>query len=136
MSITEARRRFLTVGSLAAAAGAVGNLLGRNAQAQEPMPMDMKGMSSHQHGEQAAPQIPADSKVQAEYDGYSRFKPSRGNDPNSDYYLGKLMPGFRPASDGPAPFEAPDLDKLPYKMVGGVKEFQLVPMAGNLRFEI
>lgn len=134
MANSEDRRRFLTAGSLAAAAGAVGNLFGRNAHAQEPMPMDMPKMSSHQHGQRAAPQMPADSEVQAEYDGYSRFKPSRGNDPNSDYYLGKLMPGFRPASDGPAPFEAPDLDKLPYKMVGGVKEFQLVPMAVKREF--
>ena len=134
MSNTEDRRSFLTAGSLAAATGVVGNLLGRNVQAQEPMPMDMKGMSSHQHGEHTPPQMPAGSDVQAEYDGYSRFKPSRGNDPNSDYYLGKMMPGFRPASDGPAPFEAPDLDKLPYKMVGGVKEFQLVPMAVKREF--
>ncbi len=134
MSNTEDRRSFLTAGSLAAATGVVGNLLGRNVQAQEPMPMDMKGMSSHQHGEHTPPQMPAGSDVQAEYDGYSRFKPSRGNDPNSDYYLGKMMPGFRPASDGPATFEAPDLDKLPYKMVGGVKEFQLVPMAVKREF--
>ncbi|MEO8268252.1 MAG: twin-arginine translocation signal domain-containing protein, partial [Aureliella sp.] len=134
MSNTEDRRRFLTAGSLAAATGVVGNLLGRNAQAQEPMPMDMKGMSSHQHGEHAVPQMPAGSEVQVEYDGYSRFKPGRGNDPDSDYYLGKLMPGFRSAAAGPAPFEAPDLEKLPWEMVRGAKEFHLVPMAVQREF--
>ena len=52
--------------------------------------------------------------MKAEYDGFSRFEPSRGNDPDSDYYLGKLVPGFRKPEDGPAPFVAPDLEKLPY----------------------
>ena len=39
------------------------------------------------------------------------------------------MPGFRAAAAGPAPFYAPDLEKLPWKMVDGAKEFHLVPMA-------
>ncbi|MHB8899193.1 MAG: copper oxidase, partial [Thermoguttaceae bacterium] len=68
----------------------------------------------------------APSHVQAEYDGFSRFKPSRGNDPDSDYYLGKLVPGFRQADDGPAPFIAPSLETLPCTIQDGVKEFHLV----------
>ena len=38
----------------------------------------------------------------------------------------KLVPGFRSTADGPAPFVAPDLEKLPWKMKQGVKEFELV----------
>ncbi len=67
--------------------------------------------------------------VQDDYDGFSRFKPSRGNDPDSPYYIGKLVPGFRSVEDGPAPFFAPDLDKLPFTIKNGVKEFELVPQA-------
>ena len=74
------------------------------------------------------------SHVKAEYDGFSRYKPSRGHDPDSDYYIGKLVPGFRKAEDGPAPFMAPDLDKLPFKMVNGVKEFQIVAQQVNREF--
>ena len=71
---------------------------------------------------------------QEQYDGFSRFMPSRGNDPDSDYYLGKLIPGLRTTGAGPAPFVAPDLEKLPWKMVGGAKEFHLVPMAVEREF--
>ena len=77
----------------------------------------------------AKPSIPSTSDVKVEYEGFSRFKPSRGLDPDSDYYIGKLVPGFRSAAEGAAPFVAPDLDKLPWKMVNGAKEFHLVPMA-------
>lgn len=138
MTSPEDRRKFLKAGSIAAATGFVGNLLGRNASAQQPM--------NHQemnHGSampapignaSAEPNIPDSSNVQTEYDGFSRFKPSRGLDPDSDYYIGKLVPGFRKAEDGPAPFEAPDIPKLPYKMDGGVKVFELVPMAVQQEF--
>ena len=71
---------------------------------------------------------------QEQYDGFSRFMPSRGNDPDSDYYLGKLIPGLRTTGAGPAPFVAPDLEKLPWKMVGGAEEFNLVPMAVEREF--
>ena len=63
--------------------------------------------------------------VRDEYDGFSRYKPGRGQDPDSPYYLGKLVPGFRRADEGPAPFVAPDLDKLPFTVEGGRKVFRL-----------
>ena len=83
---------------------------------------------------EATPEPTTPSGVEAVMDGFSRFKPSRGNDPDSDYYLGKLMPGFRPASEGPAPFEAPDLDRLPFTMKDGVKEFHLVAQSVTREF--
>ncbi|MCA9212807.1 MAG: copper oxidase [Planctomycetales bacterium] len=124
------RREFITK-TTAAAAGAA-TLLASNAMAQE------HGTTHQTHapiGEpDAKPSIPPTAEVKEVYEGFSRFKPSRGNDPDSDYYLGKLVPGFRSVADGPVPFTAPDLDKLPWKMVNGAKEFHLVPMAVEQEF--
>lgn len=113
------RRQFLRKGTLAAAAGLSASVAANRGRA---------GEQSHvSAAERSEPELSADQQhVAAEYEGFSRFKPSRGNDPDSDFYLGKLVPGFRPPSEGPAPFEAPDLDKLPWKMVDGAKEFHLV----------
>jgi FtsP/CotA-like multicopper oxidase with cupredoxin domain len=138
MTSPEDRRKFLKAGSIAAATGFVGNLLLRNADAQQPMNhegMNHGGTMPAPIGDSSTqPSVPSSSDVQTEYDGFSRFKPSRGNDPDSPFYIGKTVPGFRSAADGPAPFEAPDLKKLPWKMVGGVKEFQLVSMPVEREF--
>jgi len=61
------------------------------------------------------------------FGGFSRFKPSRGNDPDDEFYIGKMVPGLRDPGLGPAPFVAPDLEKLPYVIRNGAKEFHLVP---------
>ena len=98
------RRSFLKTGLSAAAAGGVA------------------GASSYGQGTRET----AGGDVREEYDGFSRFEPSRGNDPDSKYYIGKEVPGFRPAADGPAPFVAPDLETLSFKIKNGVKEFRLV----------
>ncbi len=58
--------------------------------------------------------------------GSSASSRAVGNDPDSPFYLGKTVPGFRTVADGHAPFIAPDLDKLPWKMNGEWKEFHLV----------
>ncbi len=130
------RRNFLKTSALAASGALYGGLVGNQSAAAQ----------DHAH---KIPEMQQGNKLPAplgdpnagkhlgdpeEYDGYSRFKPTRGNDPDSDYYLGKLMPGFRSSDAGPAPFEAPDLGKLPWKMVNGVKEFHLVPMAVEREF--
>ncbi len=129
----EKRRAFLKASSIAAASGLLGNSLRGNASGQEavahanhaPATASDVAAPAAQNSDASASDA---TDVQSEYDGFSRFKPSRGNDPDSDYYLGKLMPGFRSAAAGPAPFEAPDLEKLEWKMVRGAKEFQLVAM--------
>lgn len=112
---SQQRREFLHNGLFAAAAltGSEAFLSTLHASETEPLqaPHPASKMPSH---------------IEAEYDGFSRFRPSRGNDPDSDYYLGKLVPGFRKADDGPVPFMAPDLEKLEYKVKSGVKEFELV----------
>jgi FtsP/CotA-like multicopper oxidase with cupredoxin domain len=118
MSNTDNRRSFLKKGSLAAAGLLATSAANSQTHAEEPLYDN--------------PQHPA--HVEAEYEGFSRFKPSRGNDPDSDFYLGKLVPGFRMAAAGPAPFEAPGLDKLSYEVKEGVKEFHLVPQAVRREF--
>ncbi len=136
MTSTDDRRTFLKLGSLAAT-GMAGGLLTNQSQAQsrQEMPEGMPMKHGHtEHSGAPTPEVPTGSNVDAEYDGFSRFKPSRGNNPDSNYYLGKLVPGFRSVDAGPAPFVAPDLAKLPWKMVRGAKEFHLLPMAVEREF--
>ena len=104
------RRQFLKTGASTAAASV---LAGGIAAAQQSAP---SAPQPDQH-----PALSPAREVQDDYSGFFRFKPSRGNDPDSPFYLGKLVPGFRAASAGPAPFVAPDLDKLPYELKNGVK---------------
>ncbi len=127
---TSPRRQFIKSGMLAAASLAAGTTL----SAQESV--DPEEAATPQAGPITSPPASDGTKkspVRDEYDGFSRFKPSRGNDPDSDYYLGKLVPGFRTTEEGPAPFIAPDLEKLPYVMKDGAKQFELV--AQNVRRE-
>lgn len=119
MSTSSNRRAFLKTGSLAAA-----GLLTSAGAARAGEPSD----TGHPHGprpKEPPHEFAHPDHVKAEYDGFSRFHPSRGNDPDSDYYLGKLVPGFRRPEEGPAPFIAPDLPTLPCTMRDGVKEFHL-----------
>jgi FtsP/CotA-like multicopper oxidase with cupredoxin domain len=77
-------------------------------------------------GQEGKVESQPENDVKDEYDGFSRLKPSRGNNPDSPYYLGKQVPGYRPRSAGPAPFVALDLEPLPFQMQNGAKEFHLV----------
>lgn len=127
------RRGFLKAGSLAAAAGLTGRAMAQESETIAPVPKNIDVPPPI--GEPTAQsRVPEWSDAEAEIDGFNRFKPSRGNDPESPYYIGKMMPGFRPKSEGPAPFETPDIAKLPWKMVDGAKEFHLRPMAVQREF--
>ena len=114
---------------VAATAGIVGGSANAIANAQDGEPIDLSppasGHQEHQHQHQHQHQQHNAENVQDEFDGFSRMKPSRGNDPDSDYYCGKLVPGFRSADAPPVPITAPDLESLPFKMVNGAKEFQV-----------
>ena len=57
--------------------------------------------------------------------GYSRYQPSFGGPPDHPYYMGKLMPGLRPSGQAPVLMQMPDVGDVPWKMVGGVKQFEL-----------
>jgi len=130
---TEDRRKFLKAGSIAAAVTVAGKAFSQDSESVPPLPRDSDAPPAIGNPS-ARPAVPGWSDAEAEIDGFSRFEPSRGNDPESPYYIGKMMPGFRPASEGPAPFHAPDLEKLPYEMVDGVKQFHLVPQAVQREF--
>lgn len=111
---SQLRREFLQNGLLAAAAVAGSERLLRPTSATAA------------EFSRVEPPASMPPHVKVEYDGFSRFQPSRGNDPDSDFYLGKLVPGFRKIEDGPAPFVAPDLEKLKHTERNGAKEFHLV----------
>ncbi len=126
------RREFIKRSALVTAGALGASAIGANAgQAQDgPLP----GGEGRPTGPPPDPSV-ADSAAPREvYDGFSRLRPSRGGDPQGDYYLGKLVPGLRFAADGPAPFVAPDLDKLPFVLKNGVKEFHLVPQPVRREF--
>lgn len=57
---------------------------------------------------------------------YPRYHPGPGGPIGSATDRGKLVPGFRNPDDPPVRVETPDLPRLPYKLVDGVKEFHLV----------
>ena len=65
------------------------------------------------------------NETDATFSDYSRLCPSFGGPPDSDQFLGKLVPGFRQSGLEPVMVETPDLEKIPWKMVNGVKEFEL-----------
>ncbi|MFH5802796.1 multicopper oxidase domain-containing protein [Alienimonas sp. DA493] len=124
MSASEARRSFLKAGT-AAAAGAFAARAANPAAAQENPrqdPTPAPGAPTDPPGES---QPRDENDVRAEYDGFNRYVPSRGHDPDSKWYIGKEVPGFRKRSDGPAPFVAPDLEKLPHTVENGWKVFHL-----------
>lgn len=118
MSPASSRREFLkvgtagTIGALAATSVSGGSGNRANQESEETSRSDDRPV-----GERGT--------VQSTYDGFSRYEPTRGNDPESPYYIGKLVPGFRSASEGHAPFVAPNLEKLPWEMKNGAKEFHL-----------
>lgn len=57
--------------------------------------------------------------------GYSRDHVGPSGPVGSATDRGKLVPGVRNPTESPVPVEAPDLPKLAYKLVDGVKEFHL-----------
>jgi FtsP/CotA-like multicopper oxidase with cupredoxin domain len=110
------RRDFLRGSALATA----GILVAEPAQpargAEEPpKPKEEppKPKHDHEHRHHASQQYPRD-------------RPGVGGPVGSETYLGKLVPGLRGAGGPPLPVETPDLAKLPWRMVNGVKEFHLV----------
>ena len=107
------RREFLKTGTAAAAASLL--TAGVTKAQEEPKPAVAQESGEANKAEN-----------NNEFEEFSRYKPSYGGPPGSDNYLGKLVPGLRKSGLEPVPFEAPDLTKLPYKMVNGWKEFHLI----------
>src|SRR5204863_7623492 len=70
----------------------------------------------------------------AESQEFSRGHPGRGGQIGSATDRGKLVSGYRAASEPAAPVVMPDLPKLPWKMKDGAKEFHLT--AEHVRREV
>ena len=96
------RRGFLQGGTLATA-----GLLATDAAGAAP--------------DAAQPSLPPDDPQ-----AFPRFHPGRGGPIGSPSDRGRLTRGFREPGLPPVPVTMPDLPRLPWKMVDGVKEFHLV----------
>jgi FtsP/CotA-like multicopper oxidase with cupredoxin domain len=103
------RRHFLRFGSLAA------GLFGARAAVAAGREAPPSGRGDQIP--QAAPGDPGE---------FPRFQRGRGGPIGSASDRGKLTRGFRGPGLPPVPVEMPDLPKLPWKMVGGVKEYHLI----------
>lgn len=113
MSSKSSRREFIKIGSAAAASIATG------AQAAPPQ---SSTSADHQHHD--------DSKENE----FPRTHAGRGGAFGSASDRGKLVSGFRSATESPVHVVMPDLEKLPWQMKDGAKEFHLV--AEHVRREI
>lgn len=114
------RRDFLSAGTLGAA-GLVTAGISQAVRGQE-------APGQHQHGETpTAKHEPSDNSTTKPdgNDEYPRDHAGPGGPVGSPTDRGKLVPGLRSTGDPPVEVEAPDLPKLPYKTVDGVKEFHL-----------
>lgn len=103
------RRGFLRGGTLATA-GLLAATATQGAQGQE---------TPHEHKHDAKPKPKSDQE-------YPRDHAGPGGALGSATDRGKLVPGLRSPDDPPVPVATPDLPKLSWKMVGGVKEFHLI----------
>jgi FtsP/CotA-like multicopper oxidase with cupredoxin domain len=65
---------------------------------------------------------------------FPRTQAGRGGAVGSATDRGKLVSGYRAATEPPVPVVMPDLERLPWKMIGGVKEFHLT--AEHVRREV
>src|SRR5215217_9448733 len=100
------RRDFLRDGSIAAA-GLLAGASVSSAQTQS----SKSHHAEHEHHPPAVSEFP-------------RTRAGRGGALGSATDRGKLVSGYRAATEPPIPVVMPDLEKLPWKMKDGVKEFQ------------
>ncbi|VAX42450.1 Multicopper oxidase [hydrothermal vent metagenome] len=112
MSTPESRRKFLTQGA-AATAGlfAAGTALGQQTEKTSRLNNAGESRASNPKNEE-----------------FPRMHAGLGGPVGSPTDRGKLVNGFRKENLEPVPMVTPDLAKLPFKMVNGVKEFHLRPM--------
>jgi manganese oxidase len=116
------RRHFLVKGAVAAGVFVAGAALG-NAQ-DKPTEQPDDGLTAKpRKDEHEKHQPPAPEGDAGEY---PRTNVGLGGPVGSPTDRGKLAPGYRDATLPPVPIHAPDLKKLPWKEVDGVKEFHLI----------
>jgi FtsP/CotA-like multicopper oxidase with cupredoxin domain len=81
----------------------------------------------------AAEGLPTSAAEDADAD-YPRDHPGVGGPVGSATDRGKLVAGFRKAGAPPIPVVTPDLEKLPFELIDGVKEFHLHAMHTRREF--
>lgn len=117
------RRSFLVRGSTAAGMFVTSAAL---TQAQETTKKSGDTKADHLEHAKRTEHKPNSPKTVEEY---PRHKPGLGGPVGSPTDRGKLVPGLRDASLPHVPIQVPDLKKLAWKMVDGIKEFRLVSQA-------
>ena len=110
MNPSENRRGFLVQGAAATAGMMVtGSALSQNLGEEENRPKVSPLLADESHG-------------------YPRTHAGLGGPVGTATDRGKLVAGFRGPKLPPVPLTTPDLEKLPFEMVKGAKEFHLHPM--------
>jgi manganese oxidase len=126
MSNLEQRRKFI-IGSVIA----TGGMLAAGATSAQD-----KGEGHSEHGGHEGMKMPMgespampvkdhSNMPMSMGDEYPRLQPGVGGPVGSPTDRGKLVAGYRDAQLPPVPIQAPDLKGLPWKVVGGAKEFHL-----------
>ena len=129
MSDLEQRRKFLFSGVVATGgmlAAGIATAQDKDAEhgSHEGMKMPMSDTDKMPDGDMTK-MDGMDMKDMPMNDEFPRTHAGLGGPVGSPTDRGKLVTGYRDASLPPVPVEAPDLKRLPWKMVGGVKEFRL-----------
>ncbi len=146
MSEPNSRRDFLRKGSAAAALLAAGTGASKvSAQEEGQQPARPPGPDQLPEGgtEARNAQVPRQEgagqgivrpedlpqmgkyDLPAEFKIFDRYYPTYGGPEDSPTFLGKMVPGLRASGLPPVPFVQPDIPRLPWKMVDGIKEFHL-----------
>ncbi len=115
------RRNFLVKGAAAAGVFVAGTALGHGQDAEQPAdgPTDNLQSPKHEKHQHAA-------AAGSDAGAYPRTQAGLGGPVGSPTDRGKLVPGYRDATLPPVPVHAPDLQKLSWEEVDGVKEFHLI----------
>lgn len=122
MTNPEDRRRFLARG-----AAATGLFVAGSAAAQDTVPKQSPPATGSPHAGHAAPGGHAGHAGHVMPGRFPRTQPGVGGPVGSPEDRGRLVPGLRAADQSPVPIHAPDLKRLEWKLVDGVKEFHLTP---------
>ena len=122
MNHSDDRRKFLAKGAAVAGifvAGA-GRALSQEKISEQPGdgPIGQPQIGEHKMHQPAA-------AVSDSFE-YPRTHVGLGGPVGSPTDRGKLVPGYRDVTLPPVPIHAPDLKKLPWKVVNGAKEFHLI----------
>jgi FtsP/CotA-like multicopper oxidase with cupredoxin domain len=110
MAVKKTRRDFLRKGTEATAGLLAAGAVPTTQASDQPEKQEHGSQPQHGHN----------------HKDYPRDHPGLGGPLGSATDRGKLVPGLRAAGLPPVPVVTPDLEKLPYKMVEGYKEFHLV----------